>query len=76
MSDFRANEIFSDGPFVMLWIDSGWREKSVRFFLPDCRIGEVENGNWRLEKTGLGTWGSGLAETPRTEDEAKQSQWT
>ena len=30
MSDFEAIEIFSDGAFVMLRINTGWSEKLVR----------------------------------------------
>ncbi len=33
MGDFRANEIFSGGAFVMLRIDAGWSEKFVRLSL-------------------------------------------
>jgi len=32
MSQFLANEIFSDEPFIMLEIGGGWPEKFVRFF--------------------------------------------
>jgi len=40
MSHFRANEIFSDGPFIMLGISLVWAEKLTRFFssrLLNCR---------------------------------------
>jgi len=36
MSHLGAIEIFSNGPFIMLEIDSGWSEKLTRFFLADC----------------------------------------
>ena len=54
MSHFKANEIFSDGHFIMLGIGAGWREKLTRFFLPrllnwgDSRM-ELESGNSKLE---------------------------
>jgi len=58
MSDFRGNEIFSNGPFIMLGIDGGWREKLAHIEPPYCDMvphragvppavaGASRSGNW------------------------------
>ncbi len=65
----------------MLQIGAGWREKLTRFF--PSRLLNSGTRKWKLETrkdgtrdSGLGIWGLGLVEAPRTEDEANRSQWS
>src|SRR5271157_5603940 len=38
MTDFRANEIFSVGSFIMLGIDDGWQEKLAHIDRPIAKL--------------------------------------